>query len=162
MAKTLIILSALLLLPLNSCEENIDFDKGKISAIIQKIENSINQDNLTVFQENSSVLTFYNFNSLLCKVAAKKNGNRVFVIKPYNYEWDDDQLVVEVFLNYLMDFTVKSAGLEIPPDVMQKIVSLGLPNKAYFRFSIMDERYYLTEIEYPFRYKYMEYLENVL
>ncbi len=162
MIKIFRLLSVLLIMPLISCEEEVNFDKKEISGIIQEIENSINQDDLMVFQKNSSVLTFFNFNSILCGIASKKSNERVFVIKPFSFEADDDYIEVGVFLNYLIDFNIKSAQLKVPPKVMQKIVSFGLPNKAYFHFSVMDNQYFLTEIDYPFRYKYMELLENFL
>ena len=162
MAKVIKLISFCVIILLISCSRKIDFDQEKISKVIQEIEYSINNDNLVDYQKNSNALTFFNLNSILCEIAKKDSSEQVFSIKPFTFESKGKYIRVEVFLNYLIDIKIGTADFDVPPKLMQKIINLGLPNKAFFYFSIIEDQYLLTKIKYPLRYKYMELLQKYL
>ena len=147
-----------------SCSSDIEFNQKEISHIISEIEHSVNADSLEAYQEHSALLTFFNFNSVLCSIGKRESRKDVFSIKPFNFKAKGKHVNVDVFLNYTMDvkFDVADFKVDIPPETMQKIISAGLPNKATFKFAENNGKYSLMSIKYPIRYKYMEILQKYL
>jgi len=147
-----------------SCFSDITFDQNKISQIITNIEHAVNNDSLVVYQEHATTLTFFNFNSVLCAIAKQESNDDVFSIKPISFDAKGKFIYVEAFLNYTIDVKIDVANfnVNIPPKVMQKIISLGLPNKATFKFAYINEKYVMVDIKYPLRFKYMDLLQKYL
>lgn len=100
----------------------------------------------------------------IAKIANKESSDSVFTIKPFTFESKGKYIRVEVFLNFLVDIKIDTGDfdVDIPPKLLQKIINLGLPNKAIFYFRVIDDQYLLTKIKYPLRYKYMELLQKYL
>jgi len=137
-----------------SCSSDINFDQNKISQIITNIEHAVNNDSVVDYQEYATTLTFFNFNSILCTIAKQENKDDVFSIKPISFEAKGKFIYVEVFLNYTVDVKIDVANfnVNIPPKIMQKIISLGLPNKATFKFAYINEKFVMIDVNYPLRY----------
>ncbi len=167
MVKTIRLISLFVIILLISCSRKIEFNQERITKVIQKIEYSINNDNLIDYRKNSNALTFFNFNSILCgvaKIANKERSDSIFTIKPFTFESKGKYIRTEVFLNYLIDIKIDTGDfdIDIPPELLQKIINIGLPNKAFFYFSVIEDQYLLTKVKYPLRYKYMELLQKYL
>jgi len=151
-------ITIIFLIVIFSCNQTIKYDTQKISEVIQKVETAINNDNLSDFQAHSNALNFFNFNSVICKFGRQNNKEPFFLIKPFAYTQDGEYIEVEVFLNYKAEINFEAANINISKNLIQKIITLGLPDKAYFYFSAQENQYKLIQIKYPFRYKYMEFI----
>lgn len=135
-------------------------NKQEIYQIIAKIEQTSNQQNLESYLQYSQEKSFYDLVKLLLGLAKTKKKESYQVVKmiPGTIQSTSDGWQVHVILDFDVDlsFSEQDMSVQMPKELINGILSIGLPSEADFLLKKIDGRLKLIKISYPWKYSFLK------
>ncbi|MEM7180482.1 MAG: hypothetical protein AAF518_06195 [Spirochaetota bacterium] len=135
-------------------------NKEKVKFSIKKIQDSINQQNIEEYGKYAQDKSLYDLGRLLIGIAKTKKGNVGEVVKiiPEKITSKGELTYVKVILDFdaNIDISENTVPVQIPKELINGILSIGLPPNADFTMRQSGENYKLEEVSYPWKYSFLK------
>ena len=134
--------------------------KKDVKFSIQKIQDSINQQNIEEYGKYAQEKSLYDLGRLLIGIAKTKKDNKGDVVKiiPEKITSKGELVYVKVILDFDANISISedTVPLQISKELINGIISIGLPPGADFTMRKMDGIYKLEEVSYPLKYSFLK------